>query len=255
MSTDTESWFPGAMRRGRASLRVFCFPHAGAGTAVFLKWRKAAPPEWLVCPARLPGRESRLNELPFTDTGQLVSCLAQQIEPLLDAPFVLFGHSMGGIIAFELSRRLARYGRRLPEHLYLSGVEAPAWPRQDAPLAGLPDELLFEELQRRYGGVGFSMNRDPDLVQILLGALRADIALVESYRFVPGDPLACPITCYGGAGDQQVSAYGLASWRSETVAPFGMRLFPGGHFYLDDNCELVIEDMKYRLGAATTVHQ
>lgn len=250
MSNGTDIWFPGALRAGNAELRVFCFPHVGGGAAQFAKWRKAAPPHWLICPARLPGRESRFNEQPFTDMDALVSCLAEKIEPLLDRPFVCFGHSLGGLVAYELTRQLMRNGQRLPERLFVSGVAAPDRPRQDEPISGLPDSLLLEELEKRYGSVGISANGDPEIVSILVRALRADMALVESYRFVPGDPVRCPITAYGGNGDPRVSAAGLARWEFATTAAWRLRLFTGGHFYLNECHASVIEDMACQQGIA-----
>src|SRR6185295_11175567 len=89
-----------------ARLRLFCFPYAGGGASAYRGWATALPSDLEVCPVQLPGRESRLREAPFTRPEPLIQTLADVLEPHLDLPFVLFGHSMGGMISFELSREL-----------------------------------------------------------------------------------------------------------------------------------------------------
>src|SRR5215213_1931004 len=114
-------WFMSQRPNPRARLRLFCFPYAGGGAAIYRLWPQNLPSEVEVCGAHLPGRGTRLREQPFTGLDALVDAAAEAIAPSLDKPFALFGHSMGAMISFELARRLCDQGRPQPTHLFVSG--------------------------------------------------------------------------------------------------------------------------------------
>ena len=224
------SWFPGA--DAAAGLRLFWFPHAGGGTAAFESGRLA------ICPVRLPGRESRLAEAPFENMSALVAALAGAIEPYLAQPFAFFGHSMGAAVAFELSRLLRARGNPLPRVLIASAARAPQYRRGHVPPPAPPDGQLIEEL-RRLQGMPADVLDDPAVMRAILPALKADAALYRHYIYAEGAPLACAICAYGGVDDPNVRPEHLAAWAEQTTAPFRVRCFPGGHFYLHSNREEV----------------
>src|SRR5262249_6231149 len=148
---------------------------------------------------QLPGRAERLREAPFTGMVPLTETVADSIAPYLDRPFSFFGHSMGALLAFELARELRRRGAPLPEHLFLSGRRAPQIPVATVALGGRSaDDLSDDDFMRRmgdhYGGIPAPILAEPDLVRIFVPILRADMAVVESYRYRGEPPLACPIT-------------------------------------------------------------
>ncbi len=195
------AWFPGA--DAVEGLRLFWFPHAGGGAAP-----RALP---AICPVRLPGREARIAEAPFERMEPLVAALADAIRPYLAQPFVFFGHSMGAAVAFELARLLRRRGLTLPKLLVASGARAPQFRRNYTPPPAPGDEQLFEELP----------------------ALRADAGLYRRYVYAEDAPLDCAIRAYGGAADSNVRREHLEAWAEQTTASFAVRLFPGGHFYIE----------------------
>ncbi len=145
------SWFPLADRNAGATLRLFCFPYAGAGTSAFRGWAEALPPGVVVCPARLPGRESRMAEVPLRRMEPLVQALGEAIEPYLGQPFAFFGHSMGAAVAFELARLLRREKRPLPAALLVSGARAPQFRLGHAPPPEPSEEEFLQELNRLEG--------------------------------------------------------------------------------------------------------
>ena len=108
----TQRWFPSLRSRREALVRLFCFPYAGGGASVYRGWASDLPDFVEVCPVQLPGREGRFREPAFTRLGPLVEALTESLRPCLDRPFAFFGHSLGALVAFELSRRLRREGRR-----------------------------------------------------------------------------------------------------------------------------------------------
>jgi surfactin synthase thioesterase subunit/glycosyltransferase involved in cell wall biosynthesis len=222
------AWFSGV--DSAAPRRLFTFPHAGGGAAT-------GPADALsdcnVVRVRLPGRESRLAEAPFERMGALVTALAGAIESFLDRPFAFFGHSMGAAIAFELARELRRRGKPLPEILIASGARAPQFRRHHVPPAPPAREAFVEEL-RRLQGIPAEVLDDPALMRAILPSLEADTALYRAYIYAEEAPLACPIRAYGGESDPNVRPDHLAAWAEQTTASFTLRLFPGGHFYLDN---------------------
>lgn len=214
-----------------ARMRLFCLPHAGGGASIFRAWAASLPPYVQVCSILLPGRESRSTELSYTDLAELVDAIAAQSESWLDLPYAVFGHSMGSLLAFEWVRSLQREKRPMPGWLFLSGRRAPDGPADSYLLHALPDNEFVQELTRLYQGIPAEILQYPELMEVFLPILRADIAVVESYRFQPGEPLDCPITVFAGTQDSSVTWNELLDWNRQTRARFALQLLPGGHFY------------------------
>ncbi len=223
------AWFPGA--DSGAGTRLFCFPHAGGGAAAFAAWQAGSPRQLHVCPVRLPGRESRIAEAPFDRMEALVKALAGAIEPYLAQPFALFGHSMGAVVAFELARLLRQRTLPSPMMLFVSGARAPQFRRHHVPPPPPSDAELVGEMRRLEGTPGDLLD-DPAALRAVLPALRADTALYRNYVYAEDRPLDCPIRAYGGEDDPDVRRNHLEAWAEQTQASFGLRLYPGGHFFL-----------------------
>ena len=226
------AWFPGANET--AGLRVFWFPHAGGGAA-----QPVRLPHYAICPVRFPGRESRLAEAPFERMEPLVEALASAIELYTAKPFAFFGHSMGAAVAFELARLLRRRQQPLPVMLIASGARAPQYRRNHVPPPAPGDEEFLAEL-RGLQGMPDEVLEDPAMMRALLPALRADAALYRNYVYREDTPLDCPIRAYGGAGDPNVAPEHLEAWARQTSDSFAVRIFPGGHFYLNAGREALL---------------
>jgi surfactin synthase thioesterase subunit/glycosyltransferase involved in cell wall biosynthesis len=218
------AWFPGA--DAVEGLRLFWFPHAGGGAG-------GAPMRAFpaICPVRLPGREARIAEAPFERMEPLVAALADAIRPYLAQPFAFFGHSMGAAVAFELARMLRRRGQPIPKLLVASGARAPQFRRNYTPPPAPGDEEFLAELQRLQG-IPDELIDDAALMRAILPVLRADAALYRKYTYTEDAPLDCAIRAYGGAADANVRREHLEAWAEQTTASFAVRLFPGGHFYI-----------------------
>jgi medium-chain acyl-[acyl-carrier-protein] hydrolase len=142
---------------------------------------------------------------------------------------------MGALVAFELTRRLRDSGRTLTAHLFVSPRRAPHIPSFDSPISALPDAQFTQAIQERYNGIPAIILQDRDLLTFFLQVLRTDFAAIESYRFMPGAPLSCPVTVYGGTSDALADVPGLDEWKNLTSGPFSRQMFPGGHFYWQSN--------------------
>lgn len=227
----TNPWLVGYEYSDRVSLRLFCFPYAGGGALVYRDWHRILPGSIGVYAAQLPGRGDRLAEPPFRDLPALIEPLIEAIKPYLDKPFAFFGHSMGALIAFELSRKLrSEYGLK-PAHLFVSGRRAPQLPDSDRITYNLAEAEFIEEL-RRLKGTPREMLENPELMQLVGPVLRADFQACQTYVYSDSPPLRCPITVFGGLQDNDVTREYLQPWRNQTSVAFTLRLLPGDHFFL-----------------------
>ena len=234
-----ERWITRPRPQPRARLRLFCLAHAGGGASAFRGWADTLPAEVEVCPVQLPGRENRIAEPAFTRLEPLVEALADAVDGSLDRPFALFGHSNGALIGFELARTLRTRGRPGPVHLFASGRRAPDLPSDQDPILDLPEAEFLAQLQE-LGGLPASLLEHRELLEMIVPTLRADVSIHETYHFAEQAPLACPVTAYGGVADPKVSRAQLEGWARHTAGPFVMRMFPGGHFYLQEDREAAL---------------
>ena len=212
----------GAEYVAAVALRLFCFPHAGGGAAAFNAWAEQLSRSVAVVPMRTPRRNSM---------AELVAALCESIQPYLDEPFAFFGHSMGAVVAFELARLLRRRNLPAPRMLVASGARAPQFRRGHLPPPE-PSEAEFVETLRRLQGTPPEVLDNPNLMQLILPALREDAAIYRHYIYTEEPPLDCPIRAYGGAEDPNVTCAHLEAWAEQTTGTFAARVFPGGHFYL-----------------------
>lgn len=215
----------------KAQLRLFCFPYAGGGAWSFRTWANELPATIEVCAIELPGRGTRMPEAPFTTLEDLLRSLLPALVSALDKPFALFGHSMGGLISFELARRLHQDCQLSPTHLFISGRRAPQIPDYDPPIHNLPEAQFLEKL-RDFNGTPEAILQNHELMQLVLPTLRADFALLANYAYHPASPLDCPITVFGGLQDTTTNPKHLEAWREQTSHRFSLHLLPGDHFFL-----------------------
>ena len=240
------SWLTCLQRNPRARLRVFCLPYAGGGTQAFRDWGRELPPGVEICAIRLPGRESRLREPPILGLKPLVDAIAPALERHLDLPFVFFGHSMGALLSFELARQFRRKGYRSPEHLIVSGRRAPHVPDSDPPKHDLPEAEFIEELKELNGTPREIMN-SKELMDLMIPTLRADFAVCETYSYSSEPRLACSISAYSGLEDPEVEQEEADAWREQTDGSFVLRMFPGDHFYFQQQRQLFFQMLRQDL--------
>jgi surfactin synthase thioesterase subunit len=230
-ATSNASLFLSPRVSPQARMRLFCFPNAGGGVATLYSWLRGLPQQIQLCPIQLPGRENRRQEPPYTRIEPLVATLLNVLQPYTDLPFAFYGHSLGSLVAFELARALRARGLPGPFHLIVSARSGPQIAMPGPTISHLPEPQFIAEISARYKAIPAQVLGDRDLMELIMPALRADMEMVETYRFIAGDPLDCPVSALGGADDLLVSPPDLDSWRHHTTAAFAMRMFPGDHFF------------------------
>lgn len=223
-------WFVNGMARpGRR--RLFCFPHGGGSAAEFVRWARHLPDVELSA-VQLPGRGTRLAEPVLTRMDELVEAVVAVIPA--GAPYTMFGHSLGALVAYEVTRALRRAGRPLPDHLIVSGYPAPSLPRSETQVHTLSDDELLGEVGRRHDGLPAEVLADPELKSLVARYLRADYEILETYEWRTEDPLPIPVTVFGGR-DDEIADEALLAWQRHAADEIAVRMFAGGHFYFREN--------------------
>lgn len=233
---------PGSQRR----FRLYCFSYAGGSVTSYLPWQAALGPAIEVCAVQLPGRGPRLAEPPIRSLPLLVETLAHLVPQQDDLPFAFFGHSLGGLAAFELARYCQRHHLPMPEHLFVSASNAPQYRPPSRRLHELDDANLIAAL-KEYNGTPPAALEDRELMDLLLPAIRADFALVEDYRYHPGPPLDISITVLAGKYDKHVLSKRLCRWQEETTEACSLHWFEGDHFFIHSRQRAVLDCVQAEL--------
>ena len=242
----TTPWLVCPKPNPAAALRLFCFPYAGGGAGIFHRWAEHLPASVELYAVQLPGRGSRLLEPALKSLPVAVRAAHKALLPHLDKPFAFFGHSMGATIGFELARLLSQEHNIEPAHLFVSGRRAPHLPDHERVTYHLDEPEFVEEL-RRLNGTPKEVLQHPELMQLLLPALRADFEMIQTYVYIPGTPLGCVITAFGGLEDKNVTREHIAAWREHTNGRFSLQMLSGDHFFIHDARTAVVEALSQEL--------
>lgn len=222
-----------------AVVELLCLPCAGASATMYLRWRRLLP-EWIrVVPIELPGRGMKLGEPFIEDFDALLDRLAAQVPGLATGRYALFGHSMGGLLAHALARQLAATSLPQPQALFVSACAAPS-ARDPERFVGLDDAALIADL-RQQGGTPEAVFADEELRTMALQALRADYRVCASFVHDGcAAPLSIPLHVLAGRHDR-IPPRSMQAWQGEAAAPITLDWFDGGHFFIREHEERVLQ--------------
>jgi surfactin synthase thioesterase subunit len=210
--------------------RLFCLPHAGGSASLFRTWQAELGTDLEVCPVQLPGRENRLREPAARELSALVSPLVEVLSQHGDKPFALFGHSMGALVAYELTRALRERGLTGPLHLFVASYRPPhtlhAHPASEA-----THDIDVAEARRMGAALSLTGEMAEEMLKLMRATMLADTAVCESYSWKPGPKLDCPLSAFRGF-DDYVPEEAVETWRELTSGPFASQTFLGDHFFL-----------------------
>lgn len=227
-----------AQHRGQPTL--LCVPFAGAGASFFHPWRALSAGRWRVVLVELPGRERRILETPYRNVVEAAKKSVDEIAATLGEGVrtVLFGHSLGAVLAYELVHLLSTCDVRV-ERLVVSGSPGP-WTQRERRATGLPDKDFFARVEE-FAGFRHDALDHPEMRELILPVLRADCEMHENYIPSTDEPVSVPISSVRGSSDGLVSAEQAGEWRKATTGEFSYTEFPGNHMYLVDRAREVLD--------------
>jgi surfactin synthase thioesterase subunit len=228
-------------------LTLLCLPYSGASAMVYSRWRRKLP-EWLkLQPVELPGRGMRFDEDLQTDMPALVQQLARELRGGLKAPYAIFGHSLGALLASELAHALRAMGCPPPVALFASGTAAPGLREEyDRDLARPKSDAELLEQLRGLQGTSDEALANEELMSLTLPILRADFLLCGSHQPTERPLLDCPVHVLGGTADRATTEQ-LIGWSRETRGSFSVDMFAGGHFFIHEHEPKVLRLIKDHL--------
>lgn len=237
----------GAGDRTRGA-RLFCFHSMGTGASLFTRFLVEPPAGYDVFAVQTPGRENRSAEPALDRVEALADHIVGALEPWLDRPFAIWGHSFGGIVAYETIRRLRRQHGKDPFGFVVTGTVAPRlisiWQKREVMLKTLVADNSAEYL--------ISLSRyvdDAELIKAILPLMRKDTPLMMSYHHSVEAPFAFPIVAFGARQDDMVYLDEIRPWSEETKAGFELCEVDGDHWFLNKNRELIskkLEELLHR---------
>lgn len=230
------------------SIIIFCFPFAGGGTSTYSGWGKRFQGKVAVCPLQLPGREEKIMDTPYEKMEELLQDLDEEIRRYCENKMILFGHSMGAKLAYEVGKRLAEAGTPA-RHLIVSGSRVPHIPEPN-PIYQLSDEEFRKEIGR-FDGTPTEILENKELLDFFLPMLRADFTMDETYYTEKIVTLSCPITAFGGWEDKEANLKAILKWKHYTENTFTYQMYHGGHFFIQkyeteilDSIEKIIKEVE-----------
>jgi surfactin synthase thioesterase subunit len=251
-SIESGAWIRRFHQSQTSTARLACFPHAGGSATYYYPVSARFTGDTDVIAWQYPGRQDRRHEPCITDIDTLADRITELFSSLSAKPTVFFGHSMGATLAFEVAWRLEREGLRAPLRVIASGRRAPMINGKGNVHLGNDADVLAE--MRLLNGTEAAVLENEEIVRMALPAIRGDYEAIETYSYVPGRTLRCPITVLTGDADPRTTIEDASQWRSVTTGTFRMKIFGGGHFYLVNNVAAVNDEIAAELKQLTQSH-
>ncbi|AXB47497.1 thioesterase II family protein [Amycolatopsis albispora] len=249
-ASTAEDWVRRFHPAPAAPHRLLCLPHAGGSASYFFPVSRSLSPGIEVLAVQYPGRQDRRAEPLIDSIEVLADQVTDAIDGFTDKPLAIFGHSMGATLGFEVARRLEKRGV-VSAALFASGRRAPSRHRDERFHEGSDDELLANV--RSLAGTDQALLGDDEIVRMVLPAIRADYRAAETYRYPEGPDLSCPIFAMVGDNDPKATVDEASSWERHTSGPFELKVFPGGHFYLNEHSPAILDTIATHLNSPSRI--
>lgn len=232
-----DKWMYRSTGSGNARYRLFCFPYAGSGASMYAGLGKYIDEEIEVCPIQLPGRENRRNESLCSDVEKIISELCDAMKDLLDKPFGIFGYSMGGILAYELTAKLYERFHVKPVRLFMA---ASSIFREKKPVeVSSMNEHQLVTYMRKSNGVPERVMADEFLWKNYEPIIVNDYKLIENYRF-SYHKVQCGIVAFASREDREVKYRNIRLLKY--FAPkFELYPMSGNHFFIREESRRIGE--------------
>ena len=236
-------------------LNLFCLPFAGGNKYSYRKYAEKTSSALNIIPLDYPGRGSRMDEPLIEDIHVLVSDIYQEVSQKIDqVDYAIYGHSMGGLVAYLLTRKLIENNYKAPLHLFITGTSGPAaFSRTDKKKHLLPLREFIDAI-KEFGGMPDEMLRNEEWLYYFEPILRADFKASENYVYGNYDPLKIPITVITGT-EEELDLEDIRIWQKETTNTIDFRQMPGNHFFIFKYPQAIVEIIFRKLFVNTKAYQ
>lgn len=217
------------------NITLFCIPYAGGSCFIFNKWEKYMKEYIRLEPIELRGRGRRLNEEFYKNLEEAVDDIFESIkDKILHDDYAICGHSMGGLLAYELYYKLKKENLRLPKHIFFSGYKPPSILREERQLHLLSDEMFIKEIIK-LGGTPEEFLNNKKLLDLFIPILRSDFRMIENYKYkCRKDKIQCDISVFNGNQDD-ISTEEILKWKEHGKKRVKVYEFDGNHFFINNN--------------------
>ncbi|MGG4147606.1 thioesterase domain-containing protein [Paenibacillus algorifonticola] len=213
-------------------INLFTIPYAGGSAAIYNRWKKELQPFINVIPIELAGKGTRFGEPPYLNIESAIDDIYERIvSETGSSPYAIFGHSMGGLLAFELAHKIQRRGFYKPEHVFLSGMSMPTSKRKKI-YSALDDDHFIHELVL-LGATPKEFAENKELIELFLPIIRSDFSLIEN-RLIPHEypALTINVSILSGTADLTTDQADSVEWSKLCGRECSFYPINGGHFFI-----------------------
>lgn len=225
-------------------MTLFFLPHAGGSARSYCSWKRYLPKDWSVVPLEPRGRGSRSQENFCRNIEDCAADLLEKYGDRFKQPYIIFGHSMGSMLAAELTKQILEKGLPSPDHVFLSGRCAVS---DSFTIFPKFSEKSDEDIISFFLEKGLFMEKNPaneQLWDIMAKILCADVRMTENYCLSAEDfQFPCDISVFYGKDDPFLQNCNMELWSAYTRGNCRVTAYAGGHFYCNDAKEEICKEI------------
>ncbi len=233
----------------KKTVKIIALPYAGGSKYCYRDFEALIPDEFEWITFELPGRGNRINEDFFMNVEDMVDDLFAKIIPIVkSSEYILYGHSLGTILGYELMKKIVAYNIPEPAFLFFTGRGSPSVREKDK-LADLEEKLFWKKVME-IGGMPKEILKNDELKDFFGPIIRSDFRAVENYKFIGLDkPFQVPL--YIGLGNEEligkendkVKWRHILDWQKIVEDPIDVKFYKGDHFFIVNNTQVLIEEI------------
>ncbi|MBD0254871.1 MAG: thioesterase [Cytophagales bacterium] len=235
------------------NVQLFCLPFAGGNKYSYRHFERLAPRGLSVIPLELAGRGSRSHEPLATSLAVLTDDVFGQIRHKLNQPYAIYGHSMGALLGYLLTRKIIEEKCNQPLHLFCTGAGGPSRPLDEPPRYALP-KLQFIDKIREMGGSPDEVLNNEVLMNFFEPILRADFEAVDTYTYRETEPFDVPVSVITGL-NERITREEAMLWQQETTRKLYVKHLPGNHFFIFDHQSEILEIITNKLNQKLNTYE
>jgi surfactin synthase thioesterase subunit len=226
------------------NLTIVALPFAGGDQYSYDRFRKFLPSNFILKTVEYPGRGARIGENCLSDIVSISNDVLEQVKnDIQENRYIIYGHSMGALVGYELAKEIIRNNYRAPSCLFFTGSAGPSIP-EDNPISDYETERFWKEISD-FGGLPIEVFSNDEFLNFYEPILRSDISAIERYQYERlTTPFKIPIHVIAGSEELDITTQTLASWQAETLLPLDTKILPGDHFFIFNNPSSIVLEIR-----------